>query len=267
MLLIISSITPILGLTGAGTVTLTGSCSQSVVNASHNYVNFSLINYGNQSASGLIIAPRIVGAETYNSYASLQYLSPYQNYSTRFYLYNFSEPGAYADAFVVQYSQGSSTFYALFPCLVNVLSATQSLVGISSINQTGDRVAVSVVNLQDYPVNVIISSIVPPSFNASPAQEYIDVGAGSHSKATFNISYPTGYSASYAVAFASSYSEGGKHYSSIDTYTVNTSPAKSGATAAGYLFFGGIALIFAVLVVLIVISVIKSKKGPRTGST
>ena len=247
----------------AGTVTLTGSCPVGIISGPVNYTTFTLSNSGNQTASGLVIVPRLSGAGTYNSAESIQYLPPAQNVSERFYLYNFSVPGGYSESFVVEYAQGSSEFYALFPCLMYFGNRTQSLTSIESINQSGNTITVSIVNLAQYPINASVSLMVPPEFQASPAQLPAMVQPGSMANFSFSLRHQQLGSASYTIAAAVSYLHGGMHYSSLEPHVLSFYASSGPSFLSKYLIFLVIAFVLVIIAGLIAVSMVK---GGRRGA-
>ncbi len=253
----------IMGMASAGTVTLTGTCSQSIINKTNNYTTFSLLNSGNETASNITIVPRIYGAMTYNSEETMQYLSPGQNKTASFYFYNFSIPGSYSDAFIVDYSQGGSIFYALFPCIQSIENATHSLVSISDVNQTGNTLRLDVVNLGQSQVNVNVSTLLPPSFSSVPESANITIGPNSQKNVSFDLFYPGISEAAYSIGLSASYIGNGMHYSVLYPFVIDFYSTKKISGPSIIFIIAG--LIIIVMIALIIISVVKNrKKGNQT---
>lgn len=254
----IIAIIAIIGITGAGTVTLTGSCSQSIINSTHNYTTFFLSNSGNQTASNLTIIPRIYGASAHEPEALMPYLSPGQNQPENFYLYNFSLPGSYSDAFVVGYLQGGSTFYALFPCILNIENETHSLVGISDVNQTNNVLKFIVFNLGQSAVNVSVSTLLPPTFSSIPESTNITIDPNSKENVTFALSYPGMSGASYSVGLSASYIKNGLHYSVLYPFVIGFYNTKKTLGSSAILVAA--AFVIFIIIILIIISIVKNRR-------
>ena len=257
MLLII----PLIQLAAASTtVTLSGTCPVSVINQSSNYMLFNLSNSGNGVATNLVLVPQFEGATTSNSTFTIPLVAPGSNYSARFYLYNFTEPGSYAEYIWASYSQGSSTFVTVFPCLADIMENAQSLLRITSMNRTGSRLSVDVVNLAQYPIETNVVVQAPPTFGVTPKEVPLRVSSNGQSAAVFNLSVPNYTSAQFPVVAAVSYSNSGVHYATFGFYVVNF--AASAATSSGMpstVTIGAVAAI-TILIILIAVSFVRERK-------
>ena len=244
------------------TVTLTGSCPTSIINQSSNYLQFNISNSGNGAATELMLVPLLEGATTSNSVITIPLVAPGYNYSTKFYMYNFTEPGSYVDYIRASYSQGSSTFVTLFPCLANIMERSQSLLQITEMNRTGSRLSVSVVNLAGYPIDTNVTIQAPPTFGIQPASGMIPlrVAPNSHSTAVFNLSIPNYTGASFPVVAAVSYSNSSMHYATLKFETISFAASGSASSGTSIVTIGVVTVII-ILIALILLSF--AKKGPK----
>jgi hypothetical protein len=250
-------------LSAASTVTLTGTCSASIINQSSNYLTFNISNSGDGAATSLLLAPQIGGATTSNLTATIPLVSPGSNYTTKFYLSNFTEPGSYADYLMASYSQGASTFVTVFPCLVNLMEKTQSLLQITDINRTGSRLNVTVVNIAEYPIDTNVIIKASPAFKVQPAQVPLHMDPNSQSTAVFNISVPDYTGAQFPVVAAVSYSNSGVHYATLKFTVVNFAAQSNSSLGVPVVTIGIVAVII-ILLVLILISFLKKRpKRPK----
>jgi hypothetical protein len=246
-------------LSTAGTVTLTGTCSQAIINKTNNYATFSLSNSGNQTASNLLIIPQIKGVISLNQSESISYLSPNQNQTQKFYFSNFSAPGSYAEAFVVEYGQGSNTFYALFPCLLNFGNSSKSTVAIEKVTQASNMLTISVLDLSQSPINISVSTLLPPAFTASPSVQNSLVSPNSAKNFTFNLSYPQFSGASYTIGIAVSYLQNNIHHATLQPYLITFNPSKP-SFLSKYLIFVIVAFGLMIIIGLIIVSLVKDRK-------
>ncbi|MDE1856626.1 MAG: hypothetical protein KGH98_00915 [Candidatus Micrarchaeota archaeon] len=250
------------GIAGADTVTLTGTCPSTLINATDNVLVFNLSNSGDGIATNLVLLPTVYGAAVQNATVSLDHIFPGNSTTTRLKLYNFTMPGSYIDYFNLQYSQGSSTFYAVFPCLVYMSSRATSLVSVASINRTGDTLQATLVSLSSNPVDVNVSIVSPPEFTVSPKHVNVTVQPETPTKVYFNISNPLVSGSGFSTAVVTSYVSGGTHYSSMHTYVVSLASQATPAQSGGSTLLYFMAAIAAVILVLIALSIIRGRK-PR----
>ncbi len=247
-------------LPAASTVTLTGTCSASIINQSSNYFSFNLSNSGDGAATSMLLVPQIGGATTSNLTATIPLVAPGSNYTTKFYLSNFTEPGSYADYLMASYSQGTDTYVTVFPCLVNLMEKAQSLLQITEINRTGSRLSVTVVNIAGYPIDTDVIIKTSPAFNVQPAQVPLHINPNGQSTAVFNISIPDYTGAQFPVAAAVSYSNSGVHYATLK-FTVVNFAAQSNKVPIVTI---GIVAVIIVLIAMILISFLKKRpKQPK----
>lgn len=252
------------GIAGAGTVTLTGTCSSGVINKATSYATFSLLNSGNQTATNLLVLPKFAGGTALNTSEPLQSISPGQNLTMKFYFNNFSTPGGYAGSFTVAYSQGASSFFALFPCVLDFVNYTSGIVQVSEINQSGNTISVSLVNLGAVAFNVSVAMLLPPEFYVYPTNQSVALSAGATQKVRFSFTQPTLSQASYAIAASASYDAGGLHYTSIRQSALSFYNGGAGTSQlAQYLpYIIALAVIF-LIVFMIAFSMVRKGKRAR----
>ncbi len=250
-----------LGVAGAGTVSITGTCSTGAINNASNYATFSLINSGNQTATGLLVLPKFGGATAINSSEPLQSLAPGQNVTMKFYFNNFSTPGSYAGSFTVAYAQGASSFFALFPCVLSFVNYTSGIVQISAINQSGNTISVSLVNLGAIPYNVSVGMLLPPEFHAYPTNQSVTAQPGAAQEVRFSLSEPPISQASYTIAAAVSYNANGMHYASIKQFLLSFYKGAAGAgQLAQYLPYVAALAVILVIVSMMAFSIIRKRR-------
>ena len=244
-------------ISNASTVTLTGSCSQNIINQTSNSLIFNLTNSGDGAATNLLFIPTLDGASTYNKTVSLSLIAPGNTSTIRFQLYNFSLPGTYSTYIVTKYSQDASTFITIFPCLINLQKSTRSVIGILNLTQSRNKVSVYLINLATRPIATTVVAEAPPTFTINNSVRNITIGPYEKAGLIFNISKPQYANARFPIAFSASYSDGTYHYSTLAVNTISFSTASSNTSFdIGIL----IILIIAVLLVLILISIIRKRK-------
>jgi len=242
------------------TVTLTGTCSSGLVTQSANYITFNLSNSGNGAASDLILAPQLEGATTPNFTVGFATIAPGSSYSTRFYLQNFTAPGSYVEYITAKYSQGSSSYVTVFPCLTNIMENAQSLLQIMNVSRAGSKLTVDVISLAPSTINANITVAVPLTFKVSPPSIPISITSKNQTEATFNFSTPNYSDAQFPIVAAVSYVSNGVHYAALDVHVISfatsASPSSSGLSVIDAL----IILVLVIIVILLVVSILKKKK-------
>jgi hypothetical protein len=244
----------------ASTVTLTGTCYSTIINKTNNYITFNITNSGNGTATNFLIVPEIDGASTPNTTISIPLVAPGGAYSERIYLSNFTIPGSYVERFVARYSQGSSTFTTLFPCLVQIGQNAHSILYITNITRgkRGDNISVNISNIADYPIAAQVSVYAPPDFTVVNPTKNVTMQYGLTST-PFAISTQTQYTNfEFPITVAASYVSGNVHYATERTISIGASAGTSSAFTANLLLFGIVVLVV-VIVALIVLSVILKK--------
>jgi hypothetical protein len=248
------------GIAVSGTVSLTGTCYPQPVSAPSGNATFNLLNTGNESATSILIVPNFNGGSAVNRSVSLSSLSPGQNVTFTFQFDNLSTPGSYAGSYSAAYSQGSQTFFALFPCIINFGKVTSSLVRITSVYVKGNAANVSLVNLASAPIIVNVSMMMPEGFSFSPLSRLVYLGPHASNNTMFAVSQPTVSGVSYSAGTSASYTSGGLHYATLLTYTLNFYKAP-GLASSPYTVYAIAALIIIVLAGLILLSILRKKKS------
>ncbi len=246
----------------AGTVTLTGTCSGSVLPG--NYIGFSIVNSGNDSAVNMVVTPSLHGLSTYNTSYRIPMLGPGASNAASFFVYNTSYNGSYPDAFYVQYGQGASTFYAVFPCLVGFGSfQQQSNIAITNVTTSQASVKVQLQNTGGNTVNVLLYGFAPPQFNLTK-QTGVTIAPMSKANVTLSFTNSQAPGTSYSMAVAASYFDGSAVHSALKYFTVTSG---SGSAQQAQPQFDPaetfIVVAIAVIVALIAISVLRKRKSRR----
>jgi hypothetical protein len=244
----------------AGTVTLTGSCPNRVLNGT---AFFNLSNSGNDSAYRLTVVPRIPTARTKYAAYNLSVLAPGATGAFNMALASATGRGTYAGQVDVAYQQGNEYFTAVFPCTFSFRNATASSVYLTpTVIDEGNGtvlVRVSVFNGGATEVNANVSLILPPSLSVASALNIAqDLRPNAQSNVSFYVNPPPAQ-ASYSAAVAASYDSGGMGYASLSTFAI--SPGKSQPINIGTAALGAAAAAVCALLVLLVRSSLK--KGGR----
>lgn len=243
------------------TVTLTGTCYSKLINASNNYMVLNITNSGNGTATNLLIEPSIQGATT-NTSILLPIVAPSSTYMEKIYLQNFTLPGSYVENFVTRYSQGSSTFITLFPCLININQNAPSALGITSLELKNKIIKVNISNIANYPITAQVSVFTPPSFTVFNSTKNITINKDSNSNISFSISTPQYTNAQFPIAVAVSYINSNVHYSTLAVSSISfgggTGSIASILEGNGILFV--ILAIIIIIIALIIFSILKNKK-------
>lgn len=252
-------------ITTADTVTLTGSClTQNVVNQSNNHIDFGISNSGNGTATNLVLVPAIGGASSLNTTQTIPLIGPGGSYVVKFYLNNFTVPGSYADYFLTRYSQGSSTFVTFFPCMVNMQRVAPSLLTISNLSKSGNRLSVKLVNLARYPIRASLHIQTPPTFSLSNSDVNITVPAYAQINLSTNLTTPQYTNAVFPLAASVSYTNGSTHYATLQVTTISFGSTGSTSPTAPSSSVDTVSIIIIVailiLLLLIVVSLIKRRK-------
>ena len=266
----IAAAVALLQLAAAGTVTLTGTCPNAL-SLSSNYIFFNISNSGTDPALNMLITPNFTGFSTYNSFETINVLGPTQMITKDFYIYNLSYPGTYIEAFLAKYDQGSSTFYAVFPCPVSIGNGTVPKAVISSITGVSSgTLKVNVSNTGNRTISAIISVVAPPTLSLSPASAAVLLQPGSEQSLSFSfVQPPSGQS--FTTAFALSYTEDGQHFASIMDYIVengNSAPSPQQGGSTDSIVIDGFVALIAFILILITLSLRRSAKRVKaSGNT
>lgn len=252
------------GLAHAGTVVLTGTC-QHQLNAS--FVSFGLTNSGNDSAYNLHIIPNIQGARLANFSYVISSLGPRGSSTINVTLTNITAKGSYGDYFLVAYQQSSSSFTALFPCLLDFKMPVQSSIIISyNINYTkgGEVVGVNVLNAGNQSVNASISLILPPyTFTYLPGSyQNVSIGPLQQKGVKFTLQNKFGGETSFSGAVVADYIKSGVSYAAVNSLVI-TSKSPYAATALSNLLLIIPAVVIAIIILLLARVFLKKRKAGR----
>ncbi len=251
----------------AGTVTLSGACGSNLINSSANYTTFTLSNLGNQTATQLLVVPRLGGGTPANASQSIASLAPGQNTTMTFHFSSTSAPGSYAGSYSVTYTQGPATFFTVFPCVLDFGKAAASLIRIYNISWSGSSLSMMVINLGQSPVYANVTVILPQTFSAYPKNTTVYLNGSSPSRVSFAVSHPSSSGATYEIAAAASYLSSGVHYASLQLYTLAFpapgSSTQSGLLSSPYAPYILIVAVIAVLVALIIFAAIRKRRKAK----
>ena len=266
MLIIALSLAAILytGTGYASTVILIGSCHTSFgASAPNGTLGFNLANQGNGTAAHIIVVPSIGGASANNSAETYSLLAPFANHTFDFKLYNASIPGIYPEYFTVEYDQGSISVFEVFPCLSSIKASTTSLVSIIGMSKKNNKIIANLYSLSSKPLNVTLSTAVPPNIRLSPSSMNVLMQPNSEYNATFNITtrnittYGSLSNASFTLSVFTSYVQNGMHYSSLGYLPITQNAPVSHPFPV---FLIAVAAIFVAIIALIALSVVKGRK-------
>jgi hypothetical protein len=256
----------VVGLAGASTVTLTGTCYSGVVDQPNNYILFNLTNSGNGTATNLVITPLIDGAAPNNTTITLPFVAPGSTYSEHIYVWNFTTAGSYVERFLVRYNQGTNVFTTVFPCLADFLQGAQSMLAITRLGESGNNAQINISNIANYSINSQITVYAPPSFVVVPPSKNVTINGNGRATASFVINPPAFTNAEFPVAIGVSYIKDGVHYATlaITTITFAGTPSISklpqlGSTLLVILLIAAILII----IILIIISIIMNRRKKR----
>ncbi len=269
MLLIVLSFAMLLyiGAGHASTVTLIGSCHTSFnAGAANGTIRFTLSNFGNGTATGMVVVPHIAGASTSNLSETYGLLAPFANHTFSFMLYNASTPGLYPEYFTIEYAQGSASVFEVFPCLGNIKANTTSLVSIIGMSRKGSKITANIYSLSSKPLNVTLSTVAPPNIRVSSSNITVLMQPNSEYNATFNITSRnitnSGLlsNASFTFSVFISYIWSNLHYSSLGVMSITQNAPVSHPLP---IFLIGVTVIFIAVIALIVLSLLKGKGRKR----
>ncbi|MGI0100525.1 MAG: CARDB domain-containing protein [Candidatus Micrarchaeaceae archaeon] len=261
-----------IGITSASTVTLTGTCRAAIVNRTNNYISFGITNSGNGTATNLLIEPLIDGAtvKASNATISIPLVAPGASYSENVYISNFTIPGSYVARFVARYSQGSSTFETIFPCLVSLGQSAQSILAVTNISSKSGNMSVIISNIADYPIMAQVSVYAPPEFSVAIPAKNVTLDSYGTTKVSFAVSQPQFTDAEFPIAVGVSYVNSSIRYSSLAITTIKFGASSGGSPLAqlgGSLIVPASIAVILAIVALIIISIVANgrKKHRRQG--
>ncbi len=236
----------------AGTVTLTGSCKNTL--QAGNTILGGLSNTGNDTAYNMVLVPRTVDAVPENSSFNIASMGPGSSYNLSVALENITAKGSFVDSILLSYQQGSLFVTDIFPCylVMGNLSASSDIYisAISSFKNGVAAISVRAYNAGRIPLAANISIMLPPSFKFLTNTSFTaELAPYSSSNFTF-AAQPETSASSVGGAVASSYILDGIHYSSIALITVR-SQTSSSSGAFIYAFSAGVAVVIAAIVALI----------------
>ncbi len=251
------------GAASAGTVTLAGTCSQSTINSSSDYTTFTLSNLGNQTAAQLLVVPSFFGGTPTNASQTIPALGPGQNATLTFRFASLSMPGSYASSYGVSYSQGTSTFFVVFPCMLDFITPVTSLIRIYNVSQSGSTLSMQVINLGQSAIQANVTVVLPQSFSTSPPNVTVSIAPSASKKVSFSVSHPSVSGANYGIAASASYAIAGTHYATIQPYTLSFLPSSTTGSASSlsqYLLYIIIAVVILLLIGLIIFASIRKRR-------
>ena len=248
------------------TVSLTGLCSYSSVSANTVNVTFSLQNSGDFPATSVSFIPKGLGLLSSANISARNIGSIYPNV-TKGATFNFSNlpmPGSYILEVMVSYFQGSSNFFAAFPCRFNYDSGnlTDYLAPISAGYKSG-KLSIGLFNIGSKPINATINIIAPPQVHYSPQNRTANINPQSEYNTSFNVSVSklSGLAnATLGVSMVAGYVYYGKYYSTLENLYLSSSSSTTTSIPSSLLIVGAFAAIFAILIILIIFSVMRKRK-------
>ncbi|MDE1855331.1 MAG: hypothetical protein KGH57_03385 [Candidatus Micrarchaeota archaeon] len=253
-----------LGLVSAGTVVLTGTCSN--LSPHNTTLLFSLRNSGNETAFNLTAVPFINGAASTNSSYTINSMPPGANDTFAIGISNITEAGAHPARIVTLYTQGLDHFTAVFPCLLyffNITASELALAIYSSPLQNGNAfVGVTATNLGSNTLYANISLVLPPAFSNTITSQYLNLTPHGSENVTFEahllpLSMGGSYS-SYGVAVFGSYSHDNLSYAAMKIFSLS-SYVPSSTTGNALVLISAIVAVVAI-VALILYSLLRKRR-------
>jgi hypothetical protein len=256
------SIFLLIGLAGASTVTLTGTCSPATINQTNNYITFNITNIGNGTASNLVLRPIIAGAHltSGNGTIVIPIVAPGTKYSEKISLSNFSLSGSYVEIFDANYSQSPSEINTLFICLANIDQSTYGPIQITNITRNSGSLNVYLKNSVNKAITAQISVYAPSAFSVSPATKNITIDAYNTTNTTFSITSPQYTDASFPIGIGASYVGGELHYEALSITSIVFGSKPSGSLGQSLILWILLAIII-LIIILIIASIIVKKRG------
>lgn len=253
------------------TVSLTGLCTYSSVSSNTVNVSFSLQNSGDFPATGVSLIPKGLGplASANISAYSIGSIYPNATRGATFNLSNLPMPGSYILEVIVSYFQGSSNFFAAFPCRFNYDSGnlTDYLAPISAGYSDG-KLNIGLFNIGSKPINTTINIIAPPQVRYSPPNRTATIDPQSDYNTSFNVSVGklSGLAnASLGVSMVAGYVYDGKYYSTLENLYLSSSSSTTTSISSSLLIVGAFVAVFVILIGLIIFSVMRKRKRSRQG--
>ena len=261
-LFLLSVIIFIFGVSYAGTVTLTGTCTKAL---SQNNIVFSLSNSGNDTAYNIHVIPTIYYAQTNSSYYVSPSIGPNDAFVTNVLLQNITANGTYIDYMTVAYQQGGSVFSALFPCSASFNTQTSSQVLLSkNITYLNGiyYINVTAFNAGKIGITPNISIILPEGFsylNQNYNKTYIP--GLSHQNYIFKVKNNVG--GSYSGAVAAQYTDNGLNYGTFLSFVLGQEAITQKIPGGINFFYIGIIAVILILIALIIRAAVKKKANNK----
>ncbi|MEM4063919.1 MAG: hypothetical protein QXR16_00390 [Candidatus Micrarchaeaceae archaeon] len=243
----------------AGTVVLSGTCGTYPIDGA---INFTLSNSGNTSAYSIVLSPRILNASMPRSTYNVSVLNPGTSANVKIPIANLSLVGSYVMYFIASYQQGSSTFTAVFPCLIAVGKPATSQ--IYATVSTSTSKGVSTINASIFSAvqqNIItnVSLILPPGFSYLTNASYtVTLLPYERKNLTFMVRSPEA-SASYSGGVALNYRLNGANYAALATIVISQQSSSPIFNATSLIYYAAAAVIV-IVILFIVRSAFLSRK-------
>ena len=245
----------------SSTVTLSGTCGQAVISAPNGYLAFNLSNTGNGTASDLLVQPS--GAGLRQNASVINTIPPDSRDSITFPVNSVNEPGSYAVNLGVTYDQQGTTFSTVFPCIVNIGTASASAV-FEHVNYSNRTVFAKLMSESNSTLNLTATAVLPSGFYTPGSQRHMLLAPYGSANLSFNLTLPSHESATLPAAVELAYSLGGVHYAYLSTVLISLSGPTASGHGHGIGFVNAVfAIVIAVLSCLIVASIIVRRRGVR----
>jgi len=265
-------ITVLMSASYGATVSLTGSCTYSSPSLQSNSINvtFSLVNTGDYPATSVSVVPKtfgpLSGMKLNSSNIGSLYPNVTKNYTVT--INGLSEPGEYIFGIIVSYFQGSSNFFAAFPCGFdyNSRNLTDYVTPIS-LSYKKDVLHLSLFNIAQNKLNATTYIIAPPQVSYTPDNISASVNPDAETNMSFNVSLSqlSGIAnATYGISLASVYNYNGNYYYSLKNYYVSTDSKPASSISGSMLLVIFFVAVIIILVGLITFSVLRKKRKPKT---
>ena len=245
----------------SSTVTLSGTCGQSVISPPNGYLIFNISNAGNGTASDLLIQPS--GAGLQQNASTINAMPPGSRDSITFPVNSVGDPGSYAVNMGVTYDQQGSTFSTVFPCIVNIGTSSASAV-FERVSYSNHTILATLMSESNSTLNLTATAVLPSGFYTPEPQRHVQMVPYGSANLSFNLTLPSYGSAMLPAAVELAYSLDGVHYAYLSTATITLSGSAASGGGHG---IGFLNTVFAVIIValscLIVASIIVRRRGAR----
>ncbi len=264
LLLFLLSLAP--ALSSASTVVLSGSCQTPYAVSNTVMLNFTLRNSGNGTATSIALIPKLYGIASGINVSSEDIGSLYPNNTkiTSFNISGLSIPGEYAIGIITSYYQGSSNFFAVFPCTFYFNSKNLTpYVSTLGVNNVKNGINATFFNLAPRSINATAYIIAPPSLHFTPSPINFSISPDKAKNIDFNISKTNLVgleNASYGTGLALSYMYNGRYHTSLLNFVYSSSISKTHSIFSGYFIVYVFFAVFIVLAALIIVSIFYGRK-------